>query len=89
MFTGDLDIVRMVFPSLSVNKTTWFMVSPAQHRGRGDMHERLIQIYGVELFSVVVLDGTQYGNFLRTHGGMVFGEVITEGDKYVSDKMFI
>lgn len=91
MFVGNLDVHMVTPPTLSVNKsiylTTAHSVAPT-YLGNNIVC-RLIEIYGLRSEPVMDIYPESYRHINDMYLKMAFAEIITEEDKYVSDRMLV
>ena len=91
MFVGNLDIRMVTPPTLSLNKSVYLItVHSAVPLYSGRVIKcRLIEIYGIKSEPVMDIYPESYRHVNDMYSKMAFAEIITEEDKYVSDKMLV
>lgn len=91
MFVDNLDIRMVTPPTLSLNKSVYLITAHSAvplYSGRV-IEYRLIEIYGLKSGPVMDTYPDSYRQVNDMYLKMAFAEIITEEDKYVSDRMLV
>ena len=91
MFVGNLDVRMVTPPTLSLNKSVYLITvhsAVPMYSGSATGY-RLIEIYGLKSGPVMDTYPDSYRQVNDMYLKMAFAEIITEEDKYVSDRMLV